>query len=135
MEKIINAAKIANAYEFINKLENKFDTIIGERGLKLSGGQRQGVAIARALARGREIFILDEPTAALGVEQQANVNNLILKLKEEQKTVLLISHNLEHVFEVADRLIILRRGEKVGERIKKSTNKEEIVGLITGAIK
>ena len=73
---------------------------------ELSGGQRQGVAIARALARGREIFILDEPTAALGVEQQANVNNLILKLKEEQKTVLLISHNLEHVFEVADRLII-----------------------------
>ena len=102
---------------------------------ELSGGQRQGVAIARALARGREIFILDEPTAALGVEQQANVNNLILKLKEEQKTVLLISHNLEHVFEVADMLIILRRVEKVGERIKKSTNKEEIVVLITGGIK
>ena len=102
---------------------------------ELSGGQRQGVAIARALARGREIFILDEPTAALGVEQQKNINNLILKLKEDKKTVLLISHNLEHVFEVADRLIILRRGEKVGERVKKSTNKEEIVGLITGAIK
>ena len=102
---------------------------------ELSGGQRQGVAIARALARGREIFILDEPTAALGVEQQKNINNLILKLKEDKKTVLLISHNLEHVFEVADRLIILRRGEKVGERIKKSTNKEEIVGLITGAVK
>ena len=102
---------------------------------ELSGGQRQGVAIARALARGREIFILDEPTAALGVEQQKNINNLILKLKEDKKTVLLISHNLEHVFEVADRLIILSRGEKVGERIKKSTNKDEIVGLITGAVK
>ena len=102
---------------------------------ELSGGQRQGVAIARALARGREIFILDEPTAALGVEQQENINNLILKLKEDKKTVLLISHNLEHVFEVADRLIILRRGQKVGERAKNSTNKEEIVGLITGAIK
>ena len=101
----------------------------------LSGGQRQGVAIARALARGREIFILDEPTAALGVEQQANVNKLILKLKEDKKTVLLISHNLEHVFEVADRLVILRRGEKVGERVKESTNKEEVVGLITGAVK
>lgn len=101
----------------------------------LSGGQRQGVAIARALARGREIFILDEPTAALGVEQQANVNKLILKLKEDKKTVLLISHNLEHVFEVADRLVILRRGEKVGERVKESTSKEEVVGLITGAIK
>ena len=102
---------------------------------ELSGGQRQGVAIARALARGREIFILDEPTAALGVEQQKNINNLILKLKEDKKTVLLISHNLEHVFEVADWLINLRRGEKVGERVKKSTYKEEIVGLITGAIK
>ena len=102
---------------------------------ELSGGQRQGVAIARALARGREIFILDEPTAALGVEQQANVNKLILKLKEDKKTVLLISHNLEHVFEVADRLVILRRGEKVGERVKESTNKEEVVGLITGAVK
>lgn len=101
----------------------------------LSGGQRQGVAIARALARGREIFILDEPTAALGVEQQANVNKLILKLKKDKKTVLLISHNLEHVFEVADRLVILRRGEKVGERVKESTSKEEVVGLITGAIK
>ena len=101
----------------------------------LSGGQRQGGAIARALARGREIFILDEPTAALGVEQQANVNKLILKLKEDKKTVLLISHNLEHVFEVADRLVILRRGEKVGERVKESTNKEEVVGLITGAVK
>ncbi|MGL4649471.1 MAG: ATP-binding cassette domain-containing protein [Caldilineaceae bacterium] len=101
---------------------------------ELSGGQRQGVAIARALARGRQIFILDEPTAALGVEQQHKVNELILNLKQEGKTVLVISHNLEHVFTVADRLIVLRRGKRVGTRERSKTTKEEIVALITGAI-
>ena len=83
---------------------------------ELSGGQRQGVAIARALARGRRIFILDEPTAALGVEQQHKVNELIANLKAEGKTIMVISHNLEHVFTVADRLVILRRGRRVGTR-------------------
>jgi ABC-type sugar transport system ATPase subunit len=101
---------------------------------ELSGGQRQGVAIARALARGRHIFMLDEPTAALGVEQQHTVNELIANLKAEGKTVLVISHNLEHVFAVADRLIVLRRGRRVGTRLKTNTTREEIVGLITAAI-
>jgi ABC-type sugar transport system ATPase subunit len=101
---------------------------------ELSGGQRQGVAISRALARGRQIFILDEPTAALGVEQQHKVNELIANLKSDGKTVLVISHNLEHVFTVADRLIVLRRGKRVGTRQKTLTTKEEIVSLITGAI-
>lgn len=102
---------------------------------ELSGGQRQGVAIARALARGRRIFIMDEPTAALGVEQQHKVNELIANLKAEGKTVLVISHNLEHVFTVADRLVVLRRGKRVGTRLKSQTTREEIVGLITAAIK
>jgi len=102
---------------------------------ELSGGQRQGVAISRALARGQRIFIMDEPTAALGVEQQHKVNELIANLKAEGKTVLVISHNLEHVFTVADRLVVLRRGKVVGKRIKSETTKEEIVGLITAAIK
>lgn len=102
---------------------------------ELSGGQRQGVAIARALARGQRIFIMDEPTAALGVEQQHKVNELIGNLKAEGKTVLVISHNLEHVFAVADRLIVLRRGKRVGTRLKTETTREEIVGLITAAIK
>ncbi len=101
---------------------------------ELSGGQRQGVAISRALARGRRIFIMDEPTAALGVEQQHKVNELIANLKREGKTVLVISHNLEHVFTVADRLVVLRRGKRVGTRIKTQTTKEEVVSLITGAM-
>jgi ABC-type sugar transport system ATPase subunit len=101
----------------------------------LSGGQRQAVAIARALARGRRIFLFDEPTAALGVEQQAKVNQLIADLKDNGKSVVVISHNLEHVFTVADRLVVLRRGRRVGTRMKSKTTKEEIVSLITGAIR
>lgn len=101
---------------------------------ELSGGQRQAVAIARALARGERIFLLDEPTAALGVEQQAKVNELIANLKAHGKSIVVISHNLEHVFEVADRVVVLRRGRRVGTRLKAKTTKEEIVGLITGAV-
>jgi ABC-type sugar transport system ATPase subunit len=101
---------------------------------ELSGGQRQAVAIARALARGRRIFILDEPTAALGVEQSAKVTSLIEDLKTKGMAILMVSHNLEHVFQIADRLIILRHGKRVGSRLKEETSREEIVGLITGAI-
>ena len=71
---------------------------------------------------------------ALGVEQQAKVNQLIADLKAHGKSIVVISHNLEHVFEVADRVVVLRRGRNVGTRIKSETTKEEIVGLITGAI-
>ncbi len=102
---------------------------------ELSGGQRQAVAIARALARGQRIFLLDEPTAALGVEQQAKINHLIADLKDSGLSVVVISHNLEHVFTVADRLVVLRRGRRVGTRMKSETTKEEIVSLITGAIR
>ncbi|MBC8447453.1 MAG: sugar ABC transporter ATP-binding protein [Chloroflexi bacterium] len=131
----INFKKLyADATKVIDALRIDMPSVrvnVGE----LSGGQRQGVAISRALARGRRIFIMDEPTAALGVEQQHKVNELILNLKAEGKTVVVISHNLEHVFTVADRLIVLRRGKRVGTRIKSQTTKEEVVGLITAAIK
>ena len=100
----------------------------------LSGGQRQSVAIARSLVRGGNIFLLDEPTAALGVEQTAKVNEIISDLRTNMKSVILISHNLENVFQVADRICVLRRGELVGLKKKEETTKEEIVGLITGAI-
>jgi ABC-type sugar transport system ATPase subunit len=100
----------------------------------LSGGQRQAVAIARTLAQEARVFLMDEPTAALGVAQTEKVNELITDLKEQGKTVLLISHNLEHVFSVADRLIVLRHGRRVGIREREQTSREEIVGLITGAV-
>jgi ABC-type sugar transport system ATPase subunit len=100
----------------------------------LSGGQRQAVAIARALAREARVVLLDEPTAALGVEQQSKVNDLIANLRAQGKTVVVISHNLEHAFSVADRFIVLRHGRCVGDRPVGETSREEIVGLITGAI-
>lgn len=130
----INFRKLyADAQEIMHRLKIDLPSVrvnVGE----LSGGQRQAVAICRALARGRRIFLLDEPTAALGVEQQDKVNQLILDLKSHGNTVVVISHNLEHVFKVADRLIVFRRGRRVGTRNKSETSKEEIVGLITGAI-
>lgn len=100
----------------------------------LSGGQRQAVAIARALAGNAQILLMDEPTAALGVAQTGKVNELILDLKSNGRTVLVITHNLQHVFEVADRMIILRHGRVVGVRSRDETTREEVVGLITGAI-
>jgi ABC-type sugar transport system ATPase subunit len=131
----INFRKLyADARDVINLLRIDLPSVkvnVGE----LSGGQRQAVAIARALARGQRIFLLDEPTAALGVEQQAKVTQLIADLKQSGKTIMVISHNLEHVFTVADRLVVLRHGRRVGTRIKSQTTKEEIVGLITGAVK
>ena len=69
----------------------------------------------------------------MGVEQCAQINALIKNLKEKNKSVVVITHNLEHIFEVADRIIIMRRGKRVATRFKKDTTKEEIVGLITGA--
>lgn len=106
-------------------------TRVGE----LSGGQRQAVAIARTLAQSARIFLLDEPTAALGVAQSAKVNELIADLKRHGKTVLVITHNMEHIFQIADRLIVMRHGHRVGIRRRDETTQEEIVGLITGAIK
>jgi ABC-type sugar transport system ATPase subunit len=77
---------------------------------------------------------MDEPTAALGVAQTGKVNELILDLKANGRTVLLVTHNVQHVFEVADRVIVLRHGRIVGVRHTAQTTREEIVGLITGAI-
>ena len=99
----------------------------------LSGGQRQGVAVARAAAWGKKIIIMDEPTAALGVQESARVLDLILRVRERGLAVILISHNLPHVFEVSDRVFVMRRGVKAGERRTNDTNMADIVALITGA--
>jgi len=103
----------------------------------LSGGQRQAVALGRFVAWGQNLALLDEPIAALGVRETRKVLELILQIKKEKKelSIIVVSHNLKHVFEVADRIIVLRQGSIVGIRDKSSTNPEEIVSLITGAIK
>ncbi|MBE3559883.1 MAG: sugar ABC transporter ATP-binding protein [Ktedonobacteraceae bacterium] len=99
----------------------------------LSGGQRQAVAIARAVYWNARLMIMDEPTAALGIPEQMKVLALVRTLRERGVPVIIISHNLQDVFAVADRIIVMRRGRKVGERPAAATNHSEIVGLMVGA--
>lgn len=108
----------------------KVNTLVG----KLSGGQRQAVAIGRAVHEGSRILVMDEPTAALGVRESHQMLDLIERLTQQNKTVVIISHNLNHVFRVADRITVLRGGHIVGSVIKCETTPEEIVKMITGAV-
>src|SRR2546428_379244 len=99
----------------------------------LSGGQRQSVAVAKSILRKAKVVLLDEPTAALGVAQTRQVLNLIRRLREQGLAVVVISHNLADVFEVVDRVIVLRLGRRVGTFDVKTTTPEQIVASITGA--
>ena len=99
----------------------------------LSGGQRQQVAVARSLLGEPKVVLLDEPTAALGVAQTAQVLALIKRLREHGLGVMVISHNLADVFEVADRIVVLRLGRVAGIYDAAKTNQNEIVAAITGA--
>lgn len=99
----------------------------------LSGGQRQAVAIARAIDLETKLIIMDEPTAALAVAETRKVLRLTEQLRDSGKAVLLVSHNLNDVFEIADRIVVLRRGRKVAECERSETNLEEVVSWITGA--
>lgn len=99
----------------------------------LSGGQRQGVAVARAAAFGSRVIIMDEPTAALGVKESAHVLELILRVRESGLPVILISHNMPHVFEVADRIHIHRLGKRIAVVTPKTHTMNEVVAIMTGA--
>src|SRR5215211_1825424 len=99
----------------------------------LSGGQRQAIAIARAAAWGSKVIILDEPTAALGPAETRAVEEVIAGLRDRGFAVLIISHNLEQVFRLVDRVWVLRRGRMIGDRWLSNSSPEEIVGMITGA--
>jgi ABC-type sugar transport system ATPase subunit len=100
----------------------------------LSGGQRQVVAIARAVRMDRPIILLDEPTAALGVQETGHVGDIIDELKAAGKAVICVSHDLDFVFKHADRVTVLRLGRTVGTRLVADVSRDEVVGLITGAI-
>lgn len=99
----------------------------------LSGGQRQAIAIARAIYWNARLLIMDEPTAALGVPEQIKVLELVRLLRSRGVPIILISHQLRDVFAVADRVIVMRQGNKVGERLISATNDSEIVSLMIGA--
>jgi simple sugar transport system ATP-binding protein len=97
-----------------------------------SGGQRQAVAIGRAVYWNAQILIMDEPTAALGVPEQRKVISLIHQLKAQGHGIIFISHNLQDIFAVSDRIIVLRRGVQAGERKISETNHDEVVKLMVG---
>jgi D-xylose transport system ATP-binding protein len=99
----------------------------------MSGGQRQAIAVARATVFARKLVILDEPTAALGLRESRKVLDLIAQLRAEGNAVILITHNMEHVIELADRAVVLRQGSKVGELRPSRANQQEMVSLIVGA--
>jgi simple sugar transport system ATP-binding protein len=101
---------------------------------RMSGGQRQAVAIARTRLSDAKIVLMDEPTAAISVRQVAEVLDLIRRLRDQGIAIVLISHRMPDVFAVADRVAVLRRGRKVAEKPISKSSPEEVTGLITGAI-
>jgi simple sugar transport system ATP-binding protein len=106
----------------------------GARVANMSGGQRQGIAISRAVTWASKIVFMDEPTAALGVVQTRNVLDLIQRVREHGLSIVLISHNLPEVFEVADRIEVLRLGERVAQLRPKEVSMEDVVAAMTGAL-
>jgi ABC-type sugar transport system ATPase subunit len=100
----------------------------------MSGGQRQCLAIARAMLFGHKVIILDEPTAALGVHESSQVLSVVDQLRSKGLAILIVSHNMQHVFKITDSITVMRLGVSVASRRTSETNPEEIVGLITGAI-
>lgn len=101
----------------------------------LSGGQRQGVAIGRAVGWGSRLVIMDEPTAALGVRETGRIESVIKNLQSKGIAILLVSHNLDQVFRVSNRIIVLRRGREVGSRRTSETNADDVVSMIMGSPK
>lgn len=118
---------------FLDELKVTVSSVRSEVGM-LSGGQRQMIAIARALRTGGRIVLLDEPTAALGVRETAQAAEMISGVKERGNAVIIVSHDMGLVFELADRIQVMRLGRVAGVRRTVETSRDEIVGLITGSI-
>ena len=127
-KKAMRAATIAALEKTAVKIPNLMNTI-----RNMSGGQRQCVAIARTAAFKSKLVIMDEPTAALGVQETAQVENIIRTLKDAGEPLILISHNMRQVFDLVDRVVVFRRGRIVANLHKDETNGQDVVSYITGA--
>lgn len=143
-EKLVNS-KFGNFIKYMDDSYMRKETIkllknirielknINEKINNLSGGQRQTVVVGRAVYWGGQVLIFDEPTNNLGAIQERKVIELIKRIRKEYNvSIIVITHNIAHVFELVDRIIVLRNGKVVGERIKSDTNPNEIVLMITG---
>jgi simple sugar transport system ATP-binding protein len=114
--------------------ELKSETRANDLVERMSGGQRQAVAIARTRLSEPKLVLLDEPTAAISVRQVAEVLTRIKQLRDTGHAVILVSHRMGDVFEVCDRISVLRRGKKIADKLITKTSPEEVTGLITGAL-
>ncbi len=124
------------------KMAKRADELLKETGIKIpdatqpvagmSGGQRQCVAISRAAGWGSKLIVMDEPTAALGIQETTRVENIIRGLKERGVPVIIVSHNLRQVFNLVDRIVVFRRGRIAGVLNVKETSGNEVVAMITG---
>ena len=123
---------LKESQEILKRLDIKIPSLKNKIKM-LSGGQRQAVAISKSIYWNARLLIMDEPTAALGVAEQRKVLNLITTLKSQGVAIILISHQMYDVFQVADRIVVMRRGEKVGELKADETNPDEVVSLMVGA--
>jgi len=123
---------LSESRAILNRLEIEIPSLRNKISM-LSGGQRQAVAISRSLYWNAKFLIMDEPTAALGITEQKKVLGLVRLLRDQGLGIIIISHQLHDIFSVSDRLVIMRRGVKVAERMTKDTNPNEIVSLIVGA--
>ena len=139
-EKLTGMARVLDEYAMEHKTLELLDALgvttlasVRARVGSLSGGQRQSVAIARSLLGEPRVVILDEPTAALGVVQTAQVLELIGRLRDRGLAVVVISHNLENVYHVADRIVVLRLGRLAASFDRRTTPREDVVAAITGA--
>ncbi|HMQ54423.1 MAG TPA: ATP-binding cassette domain-containing protein, partial [Anaerolineae bacterium] len=123
---------LAESQEVLNQLDIHIPNL--RRPIReMSGGQRQAVAIARAVYWKARLMIMDEPTAALAVPEQRKVHELVRTLRERGVPVIIISHNLQDVFAVADRIVVMRRGRKVADRPAASLASDDVVSLMVGA--
>ncbi len=123
---------LSEAQSVLNRLDIRIPNL--KRPIReMSGGQRQAVAIARAVYWNARLVIMDEPTAALGVPEQRKVHELVRTLKQQNVPVIIISHNMQDIFASADRIIVMRRGLKVGDVLAKDIDGDGLVGLMVGA--
>ncbi len=122
---------VESTRDVLDRLQVDLPELNGVVGL-MSGGQRQAVAVSRAAAFASKVVVLDEPTAALGVRESRGVLDLITRLRSQGTTVVVVSHAMDHVMEVADRAVVLRRGRNVGELVPSTETYAQIVSLIVG---
>ena len=132
--RVLNKTRMAReAEQILQRLGISLETLRTEVGL-LSGGQRQSVAISRAIFTEPKLVILDEPTAALAVKEVEHVLELVENLREHNIGLIFISHVLQEIFTVADRIVVLRKGQKVADLLKEETSIDKVVNFMVGKI-